>query len=132
MSLFKKIPYHFPQFGRLGEWEWDSESGNWTLHLTRRSRFYLQLHETMDFYRFDDDRINYQHICGFSDYREDYVAAWITVKGEDGREYFWNQVSEYWRSSMNAGKRCHPQSDYPFPVSNLRTWTESSKAFYED
>ena len=60
---------------------------------------------------------------------EDLIAAWVDVDGLDGREYFWNRISEFWRSHLNAGKRIADPCDFPMDVKMLPMWTETSKEF---
>ena len=130
MGLFRRTPYHFPEMKRLGEWEWDTESMTWTLHLHPGSRNLLGLRLTQDFMMFGDARIKYSHLAGMTMHLEDLISATITVSGVDGREYLWNRMSEHWRGTMNSGKRIEPPSELPYPVGTLPMWTESSKDFY--
>jgi hypothetical protein len=131
MGLFSKIPYHFPAMERLGEWEWDLESKTWILHLHPGSRTLLGLSATQHFGNFDDARVKYSHLAGFSMDLEDLITATISVSGEDGREYLWGKISEHWRYKMNAGKRVESPCGLPYSVELLRLWSESSKDFHQ-
>jgi hypothetical protein len=131
MGIFSKVSYHFPSMERLGEWEWDTETKTWILHLHPGSRSLLGLSATNLFLIFNDERVTYSHLTGFSMHLEDLITATISVTGEDGREYLWNKISEHWRNKMNAGKRVESPCDLPYSVKLLRLWSESSKDFHQ-
>ena len=131
MGLFNKTPYHFPNMRQLGEWEWNPTTQNWKLHLHPRSKTVADLRLTMHFGKFNDERVKYSHLVGASMDPEDLISATITVNGADGREYFWQKMSEHWRSHMNAGKKTEPPCDFPFPVTDLPIWSEDSKTFFQ-
>lgn len=119
MALFSRLPYHFPHFHKLGEWEWDEERGRWHLELHPNAHRFLGLRTQSHLMTFNDDRIEYAHFLHPFSMDLEIAESWINVKGQDGRDYLWNKMSAFWRNEMNAGKRIADPCDFPIPVSQL-------------
>jgi hypothetical protein len=131
MFQFRKASYYFPDFYRLGDWEQDENGEGWTLHLNRHSRSLLGLRLTQSFMQFNDSRIKYRHIAGPSHDLEDLIGAFINVDGVDGREYLLDRISEYWRGTLNPGRKFHEPENQHHLISHLRIWNENSRRFYQ-
>ena len=125
------MPFFFPNFSRLGDWKQSENDDDWTLHLNQHSKSLLGLRLTQSFMQFNDDRIRYWHIAGPSLDLEDLIGAFISVEGADGREYLLARISQYWRDTLNAGRKFHTPDDINLVISNLRIWNENSRRFYQ-
>jgi hypothetical protein len=118
MGIFSKVPYHYPNFSRLGTWKWNEEKQTWLLNLAPNAFTMLGMRITTQMAAtFNDNRVEYSHLTGFR--LGEIIYSRIKVQGKDGREYLAIKVDEHWREMMNAGKRIDNPGPRPYSIDNI-------------
>lgn len=117
MGLFSSIPYHFPSFRSLGQWEWSEKHQSWTLNLSRNAHGLLGFGVARAFSQFNDDRLEFNGAMDFAN--NEFLGGWITIKGRDGRSYFAERLDIHWRVFMHNGKRIAKECPRPYDIDKI-------------